>query len=398
MNAIDTLLLLAVVGAVWLGYHQGILRQLWGSIGAVMGLFISSFVYNKFYFLAANSGPRTILFALVLVAMVCVCVDVALTFGKRFEHHRSHTKKERRTVPYILRHACSAAIAGGSAVVVLWVIVGLVNVLPIPFLQNQIRSSQLVGVVRQNIPLPGMFIETANLLSPFSAPQTFVGAEPSFTAAITTSQSFSALDDAVAKTSPSVFKLYSWGCNATSEGTGFAISSQAIVTNAHVVSGATRISVSGGDGSVSYAGRVIFFDPRLDIAVVATSLPLSTTPLSFYKDTVRPGTIGAVIGYPQGQGRTDTDAIVLQNLNAEGLDIYGKSQVVRNIYAIRSNVVPGNSGGPLIAANGQVIGVVFGHSTAQRRTGYAIAAEQFSDAITAALQRNAAVSNGSCGS
>jgi S1-C subfamily serine protease len=66
---------------------------------------------------------------------------------------------------------------------------------------------------------------------------------------------------------------------------------------------------------------------------------------------------------------------------ATGLDIYGKTQTLRQVYQIDAVVQPGNSGGPLIASgdaahdipDGTVIGVVFARSTINPRVGYALA-------------------------
>ena len=61
---------------------------------------------------------------------------------------------------------------------------------------------------------------------------------------------------------------------------------------------------------------------------------------------------------------------------AQAPDIYQTKEVTRQIYSIRANVEPGNSGGPLLAPNGQVDGVVFAAAVGVKDTGYALTASE----------------------
>ena len=70
-------------------------------------------------------------------------------------------------------------------------------------------------------------------------------------------------------------------------------------------------------------------------------------------------------------------------LTAVGQDIYGRGRVVREIYSLRVEVRPGNSGGPLVGTDGRVLGVVFAASREDPETGYALTAAQVA-AIAAA--------------
>ncbi len=61
---------------------------------------------------------------------------------------------------------------------------------------------------------------------------------------------------------------------------------------------------------------------------------------------------------------------------AQAPDIYQSKEVTRQIYSVRANVEPGNSGGPLLAPNGQVDGVVFAAAVGVKDTGYALTASE----------------------
>jgi S1-C subfamily serine protease len=392
MNLLDIGLLVLFGLMVWLGSSQRPVRQASASIGAIAGLLLGALLYRRLAFLATNSGGRTMVLGLLILAAGFVCYDIFLTVGRKLEHS-FHLRKTALTVR---TRVVSAAIAGSTGLIIIWLTLGVFSTLALPAVQQQLHSSALVGYINRTATLPAIFQDAANLLTPFNAPQTFIGTEPSFDKDITVSRNFTELDGAITKASPSVFKVTSWGCGATSLGSGFLTTSKNIVTNAHVIAGATRISVQPKGSDESYIAQPILFDPGLDLAVLSISVELPQKPLAFHSGAVAAGDIGSVLGYPGGNAFQDNDAIILESLAAKGYDIYGQSAVTRTIYAMRANVVPGNSGGPVIDTAGAVLGLVFGHSTTQNHTAYALTANQIEPSIATALKQNTVVSSGSC--
>ncbi len=125
-----------------------------------------------------------------------------------------------------------------------------------------------------------------------------------------------------------------------------------ILTNAHVVEGASEVTVTLPDGR-TFTGKVLGGDPLTDVAVVkvvASKLPVA--PLGD-SDKVRPGEWAIAIGNPLGLDNTVTAGIIsaIQRTNA-----VGEGQRVPYIQTDAA-VNPGNSGGPLINDRGQVIGI-----------------------------------------
>jgi S1-C subfamily serine protease len=137
------------------------------------------------------------------------------------------------------------------------------------------------------------------------------------------------------------------------QGSGFITRSDGVLlTNAHVVDGATEVGVTLPDGR-SFSGKVLGADPLTDVAVVkvvAAGLPVA--PLGD-SGTVRPGEWAIAIGNPLGLDNTVTAGIIsaIQRTNA-----VGEGQRVPYIQTDAA-VNPGNSGGPLINDRGQVIGI-----------------------------------------
>jgi S1-C subfamily serine protease len=81
-----------------------------------------------------------------------------------------------------------------------------------------------------------------------------------------------------------------------------------------------------------------------------------------------------VAGYPENGPFSAVAARVGSQWSATGPNIYKTAEVTREIYAVRATVEPGNSGGPLLARNGKVYGVIFAASTTARDTGFALTA------------------------
>jgi S1-C subfamily serine protease len=82
--------------------------------------------------------------------------------------------------------------------------------------------------------------------------------------------------------------------------------------------------------------------------------------------------------------------------HARGKNIYDSGTSIRQIYSVKATVVPGNSGGPIVLANGEVVGVIFAQSTTYPNVGYALTAAAARQALQAVGQAQTTVSTGSC--
>jgi S1-C subfamily serine protease len=102
------------------------------------------------------------------------------------------------------------------------------------------------------------------------------------------------------------------------------------------------------------------------------------------------------MGYPGGGPFDAGPAAVMDEFVATGRNIYGSGNTDRNVYELQANVIPGNSGGPLVNVSGTVIGIVFAESTTYNHVGYALTTPQVQTEVTHAENRNTTVSTGSC--
>jgi S1-C subfamily serine protease len=152
-----------------------------------------------------------------------------------------------------------------------------------------------------------------------------------------------------------------------------------------VVAGVHGPTVHALDGR-SYPAEVVLYDPKRDVAVLYVP-GFDRQPLSFAGLAQR-GQSAVVAGYPENGPFRPVAARVRGVESARGPDIYQSSQVTRQIYSVYSVVRPGNSGGPLLAPDGRVYGVVFAAAVEDRHTGYALtAAEVAADARSGAGAR-----------
>ncbi|MCM3614246.1 MarP family serine protease [Microbacterium enclense] len=205
-----------------------------------------------------------------------------------------------------------------------------------------------------------------------------------------------ALDDpALTQAAQSVARISgtAYACGVTSSGSGFVVASDRVVTNAHVVAGVDTPVVEL-PGRPAREGRVVYFDPIDDIAVVAVDgLDAAALPVV---STLGVGSSAVVQGYPGGGPFTSGSAQVLSEGTVPVPDIYDSSSSARDIYALAAIVRPGNSGGPLLTTSGEVAGLVFARSDTDDNVGYAMTPVELEPVMAQIDALSAPVASGSC--
>jgi S1-C subfamily serine protease len=156
--------------------------------------------------------------------------------------------------------------------------------------------------------------------------------------------------------SPSPFNPFGGGGGGTATGSGFVIDhSGDVLTNAHVVDGASKIEVTLGNAD-PVSAQVVGKDPSTDVALLKVDAPSNELhPLSLGNSSdAQVGDPVIAIGNPFGLDRTVTSGIV----SALQREIKAPNGfTINNVIQTDAAINPGNSGGPLLDANGQVIGI-----------------------------------------
>lgn len=201
------------------------------------------------------------------------------------------------------------------------------------------------------------------------------------------------LTDAVREVRPSIVKIEGEGCNKVVEGSGFVAGDGAVVTNAHVVAGVRHPFVLDQNGR--HGAKVVLFDPDLDIAILRAE-NLAGQPLPLQTALAEDGTPSAVLGYPSGSGFTAGPGVILETLTAQGRNIYNQGSITREVYSIKTDISQGNSGGPIVNKEGEVMGVIFAKSVNYQDVGYALTMEQIAAQINNARGLTDRVDTKSC--
>lgn len=175
-----------------------------------------------------------------------------------------------------------------------------------------------------------------------------------------------------------------------SQGSGFVISEDGyVVTNNHVINGASEVSVKFSDGRELDA-KVIGSDPKTDLALLKLDSKDKFIPVKFATGKPRVGDWVVAVGNPFGLGGTVTTGII----SADGRDI--GAGPYDNFLQIDAPINRGNSGGPAFNLKGEVIGVntaIFSPSGGSVGIGFAIPAST-AESIVADLKDDGNVTRG----
>jgi S1-C subfamily serine protease len=202
----------------------------------------------------------------------------------------------------------------------------------------------------------------------------------------------------VREAAPSVLKIFGQApqCGRSIEGSGFVYAPNRVLTNAHVVAGTDEVTVEIAPNN-DVPAEVVLFDPDRDVAVLdVPDLPDRAQPLPFSRTEADSGDPALVLGYPENGPFTVRTARIRSEGSVGGTNIYGKGSVDRSIYAIRSVVRSGNSGGPLLGYDGTVLGMVFATAIDSPDTGFALTDAEIGDDARAGRQLSEPVGTGAC--
>ncbi len=393
MNAVDLVLLVLAVPLAWTGWRQGLVSGVLSFVGFVGGGLVGVLVAPQvlqWWGLTGLAGLAVTIVITLLLAGAGNAVLVAVG-------HLIRTRLTWRPVR-ALDSVGGALFAVATLAVVAWLLASALVVLPDTGLARQARSSALLGTIDQHVPDQARtwVSDLGHLLDEGGFPRVFsgLGAEPVVPVEEPDEELLAM--PAVRRAWNSLIQIDGIApeCGTRVDGSGFVYAPGRVMTNAHVVAGTEQLSLRIRGTGPEYEGRVVYTDPELDVAVIAVDdLPATALP---FAGPARSGTPGVVAGFPGGGPLEAVPARVRARITAEGKDIYGQGDVTREVYSLRAEVRPGNSGGPLLSRTGEVYGVVFAASVDDPDTGYALTAAQVQEAADAGRAADVAVGTGSC--
>jgi S1-C subfamily serine protease len=383
---VTIIIIVLAVTATLRGWEIGCVRQLFSTIGFFAGLFLGAALQPKLVNLVHTTLSRSFL-TLTITLGLAICLLLAGEYVGTYLKSKINLKKYNFIDSFF-----GSLISLVTVLFSVWICAAILSSLMLPSLQTALNNSFIIKDLNDHLPnAPQVISDLGSLIDPNGFPQVFIGNEPAPSSAQL--PSLGSLQSAVNKDRGSVVKVEGLGCGGVVEGSGFVVGTDLVATNAHVIAGIKHPYVQDANGS--HSATPVWFDPNLDFAILQVP-NLAGKPLVIDSGIAKNGTPGAVLGYPGNGSFTAKPAAVLNEFNAIGRNIYGKGSTTRSVYELKADVIPGNSGGPLIEKNGDVLGVVFAESTAYNQVGYALTANQLTSAIRQAESQNYAVSSLSC--
>lgn len=388
---LDLVIGLILVGRVLVGVRDGFLVGMLSLVGMAAGA--AGGVWAGMRLVDLVPTPDSSRWLRTVTLMIVVLVGVALgeaIFGGLARRIRDSSRAKGLDAFF---GGLTAAVVMG---VVVWFLLSAIRPLaPEPF-TRAIEQSRVYQVLDATVPdrfneWPGRAADVVLT----ELPKVFGGEEPELPIPEPAND---VLDDPrVQQAAPGVVQVRtdSPSCRADSEGSGWVVSPQRVVTNAHVVAGSSTVSVSVAGRGPQLDAQVVAFDPDLDLAILAVPA-MTSAPLGRASENQPVGAAAVAAGFPWGGPFTLTPSRIRGTVVENGTDIYGDPGMAREVYAIRGTVRPGNSGGPLLTSDGRVAGTVFAMSAVDGQTGYVL-----TDAATAPLLEQAAelaepVATGGC--
>jgi S1-C subfamily serine protease len=370
--ALIALIILAVVSGARSGVVASVLSVVGVVAGAVSGIILAPRLINGI----TNDVGRVLAGVLVIVGLVVVGEMFGIAAGNVARTVMSGGRV-RRVVDSVF-----GALAQGLAVcVVLWLIAYPLSASPTAIgtaVNRSLVLADLDQVINRVAPKPIRALpdSVAALMDSSGLPQVMAPFDRTAIAPAEPPDPALVGAPAVQAAAASVVQVRgtAFSCRRSLEGTGFVYAPGKVMTNAHVVAGTDALEVSVG--ALTLPASVVVFDPMIDIAVL--DVPYLTAPhLEWAQDPGARGAPAVVLGYPGGGPYKGTAARVRELLELTGPDMYRTGKLVsREVYSIRAVVQQGNSGGPLVNADGEVLGVVFGAATDDPDTGFALTATE----------------------
>ena len=392
MNVLDWLLLGMLVFAAVSGWRQGLVAGVLSFAGFIAGAIAGALIAP--YVIGGVDGILSFILAMGIVIIGAGVGNWLTSLVGTWIRNRVTWSPAR------LVDSVGGSIFGLlSVALILWMVGSAALGVPLGPVSNQVRGSTVLGQIDAAIPESARDVidELRSALDSSGLPEAFAGFTLPPIIPVDEPDLRVAVSPEVRASFASLVKVQgiAEACSSVVDGSGFVFAPNRVMTNAHVVAGMQDPFVQIRGQGQSYKARVVYMDTSVDVAVLYVP-GLDAPSLDFAPREAKRGDDAVVAGFPGGGRLTATAARVRGIITARGTDIYNSGNVVREVYSVRGEVVPGNSGGPLLSTSGEVYGVVFAAAVGDPTTGYALTADQVSTAAKAGAKATEPVFTGSC--
>jgi uncharacterized membrane protein required for colicin V production len=371
---VDVVLLVLVVAGAARGLREGLVTRVARVAGVIAGLVLAGRTVPAALALLDGQGPGARVFVAVLtfgatITLATVVVEVLA----------APVRAIVRLGPLSLIDRAAGTVAGALTVVLLaWLLTPTAAAIPGRVASEVRASSLLTRLDAATPPPPDVTRSLRTLLGGDRAPQVFLELAP------TPQPDPPALDGidpaVIAAAVDASIGISVVGCGRGYAGSGFAVSPDLVITNAHVVAGGREVALRDRDGRLR-AATVVVFDKDRDLALLEVVdhglavLPRSPAPV---------GDAAIVVGFPGGQlDPRLAPARVEREVTGIGRDIYDRDRTERQLLFLAAELRSGDSGGPVVARDGSIVGVVFAVSPDVSTAAYALAVSEV-EAVLAA--------------
>ena len=380
MIPLDLLIVLFVFLIVLRGARTGFLAGVFSLVGVVLGASLGSRVAPS---LMPDGQSPIFGVGITLASILAFAVlgeVLARALGGSLRARLSNPTSE------VLDGFGGAALGLALALVLVWAIgVVALQSLPLPGVHPAVEESRILQVLNKRMP-SGLLTQAVAELNPLPQIQ-----GPAVDVA--TPDKSIAGDPEVVSASSRTVRVSGIACGYGVEGSGWVAAPDLVVTNAHVVAGQVVTRVQPGGAGPPYRAEVVLFDERNDVAILRVdNLGLSPLPLA----VPEPGGAAAVLGFPQNGPLAIRPARTGATRRVISGDAYNRGPVERNVTSFRVYVRPGNSGGPAVNGDGEVIATIFASRADSSHSGYGIPSQIVQRRLEVAARRNEPVNTGGC--
>ena len=380
MTAVDVVIALFVILTVVRGARTGLLAGIFSLVGVILGASLGSRVAP--YLLPEGGSP------LFGAGITLISILAFAAFGEVVARTAGGALRERLASPAseTLDGLGGAVLGLALSLVLVWAVgVFALQAPPLSGLHPAVKESRILQALNERMP-SDLLTRAVSELDPL--PQ-IRGPEPD----VAVPNERVADDPEVLAAGSRTVRVSSIACGYGIEGSGWVAAPDLIVTNAHVVAGETVTRVQPGGTGLPRRAEVVLFDDKNDVAILrVNNLGLDPLPLA----TPEVGDAAAVLGFPESgpldiePARTGATRPVISG------DAYNRGPVERIVTSFRAYVRPGNSGGPIVNEDGEVVATVFASRANSEDSGYGIPSQIIQRRLATATELTEPASTGTC--